>query len=210
MAESDWDAALLQVEKHYDLGSGFMHDLLHEEDWSFVIKAHALVEAAASQLLTHHIGDRRVAGIVEKLELSNTRTGRLAFLGALDLLDKPHHRFVRSLSELRNKLVHNVHSVRFCFSDHLAAMDQNQASAFWDWCTFFMVSEDRQSIRNPANAKGLIWFGTLSVVVACLNRTNEAKYMHSQIDRALDILSVIDSDDDADDAFLDDENTTDA
>ena len=195
MTKSDWDAALLQVEQHYDLGSGFLHDLLHEGDWSFVIKAHALLEAAASQLLTHYIGDHRLAGLVERLELSR----RLSFLQALDLIDKSHHRFVCALSEFRNRLAHNVHSVRFHFSDHLAALDPNQLASFWEWSTFFVTPSDRQSVQHPANAKPMIWFGTVLVVVDCLNRTNESKYRHSRIERALDILSAWEDEDETED-----------
>ena len=198
MAEYDFNAALLQVEQHYDLGSGFLSDLLSEDDWSFVIKSHALLEAAVSQLLTHHIGDQRLASIVERLELSNMQVGRLAFVRALDLLDKPHHRFIRSLSELRNDLVHDVHSTRFHFSDHLAAMDKNQISAFWKWTMFFMAPDEGSSLRHTTNAKPIIWFGTVLVVIDCVNRTNEAKYRHAEIDRALEILSDFDAIEDDD------------
>jgi hypothetical protein len=136
VSTEELENAIRAVDIQYNLGGGFLLHLYQEDDWSFVIKAHALIEAAVSQLLTQHVGDTRLSEVFERLELSNTQTGRLAFVKALNLLSDNERRFVRGFSELRNRLVHNVHNVRFRFADDLVVMGTNQRTAFLDWVTY--------------------------------------------------------------------------
>ena len=52
--------------------------------------------------------------------MSNTKTGKIAFASALGLLPKQHLDFIRSLSELRNLLVHRVKNVTRDLLGHLS------------------------------------------------------------------------------------------
>ncbi len=163
------------------------------------------MEAATSQLLTHHAGDQRLARVYERLELSNDQTGRLAFLKALELLSTDERRFVRRFSELRNRLVHNVHNVRSRFADDFETMDSNQRDSFIEWSTFFATDpKARQSWRDSAlNAPKLaLFYGVTMIVSSCLQKTMEAKYRHNRIERALGVLeaSGLEDEDDADDS----------
>ena len=198
MSTEELENAIRAVDIQYNLGGGFLLHLYQEDDWSFVIKAHALIEAAVSQLLTQHVGDSRLSGVFERLELSNTQTGRLAFVKALDLLSDNERRFVRGFSELRNRLVHNVHNVRFRFADDLVAMDTNQRKAFLDWVTYRHPSRERDSLRAEAEnaTKHMLWNATLFFVLSCLKKTNQAKHRHDEISRALDLLAAYEAEDD--------------
>jgi hypothetical protein len=91
-----------------------------EDDWSFVIKSHAFLEAALTHLLADHLGKADLLPVFAYLETSNVRTGKLAFVKAFDLLDKGARRFIHTLSELRNDLVHEVGNVNFSFSSYVA------------------------------------------------------------------------------------------
>ena len=62
--------------------------------------------------------------------MSNEETGKVAVADALGLLAKPERRFVRSLSELRNKLVHDVRNVNFDLASHVKKMNQSDQDAF--------------------------------------------------------------------------------
>jgi hypothetical protein len=104
----EWEDSLTQLEEHCGLPAGFCITLLHESDWAFVIKLHALFEKAVSQLLTTALGRNELSAVFLKMELSNTKTGKLAFVKALRLYPGEHVVFIRGLSELRNKLAHNV------------------------------------------------------------------------------------------------------
>ncbi|MDH5347484.1 MAG: hypothetical protein OEW13_06210, partial [Nitrospira sp.] len=58
------------------------------------------------------------------------RCGEMAFTAALSLLEKSDRRFVSSLSELRNTLVHDVTNVGSSLSKHVAAMDSSKFDVF--------------------------------------------------------------------------------
>jgi hypothetical protein len=182
---------LKAIDAEYDLGSNFFVELHNEDDWSFVIKAHALIEASVAQLLTQHFGDERLRRVFHRLEIANTSTGRLAFVRALGLLSEAESRFVRSLAELRNNLVHQVHNVRFAFADYLAGMDSNQRKAFADWVTYAYPPDQRQDARKAVDTgpKTAMWNATLIFLVSCLNKTRDAKHRHRIIGRALEVAS---------------------
>jgi len=48
--------SLTILEKNCGSPTGFCLTLFEEDDWSFVINLHALLESAISQLLTHAVG----------------------------------------------------------------------------------------------------------------------------------------------------------
>jgi len=123
--------SLGRLERDCDLPSGFCLGLLKkddESDWSFVIKLHALLETAVSQLLVHSLARKELTDVFASLEMSHTKTGKLAFVKALDLLPKAHLDFIRTLSELRNQLAHRVKNVSFNITEHFS-VERNKRSA---------------------------------------------------------------------------------
>jgi len=106
-----FDEAIHEIEKEIKVPEGFFKGLLNEDDWSFIIKIHALIEAVISFLLVKSLSKPKLKNVISFLELSNTRTGKLAFIKDLNLLKKKHRRFIKCLSEIRNSLTHNVSNV---------------------------------------------------------------------------------------------------
>ena len=100
-----------------DLRVTFMDD----DDWSSVIKRHALVESNVSELILAHIGDARLHPVVDRLPLANDGTGKLALAKELELLDGRQRGFVKKRSELRNTLVHDVNQPGFVLQDYVGA-----------------------------------------------------------------------------------------
>ena len=98
------------LEVNLGLKQGFFESLDSddENDWSFVIKAHALAEAAVSHLLTEAVKRPELSDLFSRLDMSNKTTGKAAFVKALGLLGEEERRFVSAFSELRNRLVHDV------------------------------------------------------------------------------------------------------
>ena len=122
--------SLGRLERDCDLPSGFCLGLLHDaSDWSFVIKLHALLETAVSQLLVHSLARKELADVFASLEMSHTKTGKLAFVKALDLLPKAHLDFIRALSELRNQLAHRVENVSFTLTEYFSAERKKRSTA---------------------------------------------------------------------------------
>jgi hypothetical protein len=61
---------IAQLESRLALPSGFFWELLRGDDWSFVVKTHALLEAVVSQVLVHSVGDERLSESLYRLPLS--------------------------------------------------------------------------------------------------------------------------------------------
>ncbi|MFN8471283.1 MAG: hypothetical protein U0822_03610 [Anaerolineae bacterium] len=182
------ETVLQDLADQLTLPQGFLRGLLDEDDWSFVIKAHSFVEAALTHLLVTHFGNPALEPIFAQLQTSNPRTGKLAFIEACDLLDKPARRFVHSLSELRNHLVHDVSNVSFAFPTYVASMSDRQRREFlkaFDYVYVALIdagqipekytgrsSIDRIVLAKPktAMAGGLV---LLAAEVYFLNRVEE-------------------------------------
>ena len=122
---------ITDIENQLGLPTGFLKGLYdHEDDWSFVIKAHAFLEAALTHLLADHLGKEDLLPVFAYLETSNVRTGKLAFVKAFDLLDKGARRFIHTLSELRNDLVHEISNVRFTFAAYVSSLSDKERKEF--------------------------------------------------------------------------------
>ena len=129
IAPSDPIAWVGQFEKEIGLPGGFFVNLLiKEDDWSFIIKLHALVEAAVSYLLASICGDRLLE-IFTRLELSSDTIGKVAFAKALDVLDTDERSFIRKLSEIRNSFAHDVRQACATLGGYVAGLSKDQLKA---------------------------------------------------------------------------------
>ncbi len=130
-----------------DLGipSNFLGSLLaDDDDWSFVMRLHALIEAATTHAITNYLGDHRLAAPVGYLELSNKRSGKLAILSALDLVPSEIRAFINALSELRNELIHKVQNVTFSFANDHSGKLAKIVSQLGDSCQRSGLSQTTQ------------------------------------------------------------------
>jgi len=124
------DKGILELQRQIGLGEAFFAHLLDEDDWSFIIKLHALIEAACTHLLNFHFKEPGLRTLLSRLELSNTTSGKIAFLKAVGLLGKEERRYIRALSELRNNLVHDVRNQKFDLNDTVDNFDQKALRNF--------------------------------------------------------------------------------
>jgi hypothetical protein len=154
-----------ELEGAIGLPSGFFESLYAEDDWSFVVKLHALIEAAVTHLLVEYLDDPRLLGPLLHLPLSDKSAGKMAFVKALDLVSKPYRSFVAKLSEIRNNLVHNVAQTRFTFTSFTSSLDGKQqhelASALAVGIHTDSGGRTREFLANP---KGMIWISALCLL----------------------------------------------
>jgi hypothetical protein len=115
---------------HLGLPENFFRELADEDDWTFIIKLHALFEGVCSHLLTYHFKEPSLSKIISMLELSNKSTGKLAFLSALDLIQDDHRRLLYKLSEIRNSLVHDIRKSKFSLQEMVSSMNEEQLTQF--------------------------------------------------------------------------------
>lgn len=170
--------------------------MLREDDWSFVIKLHALFEAACTHLLLFHFKEPELTEIFARLELSNKTTGKVAFLAKLELLNKENRRLVSTLSELRNSLVHDVRNAEFSLATTVAGLAPSELKQFaiafspyeshirkfpYDPKMNLGYDQDLQKAasveaiieRAKADPKYHIWIGAYAVLIAAVRQVSQ-------------------------------------
>lgn len=171
------------LESHLGLPSGFYDALLAEDDWSFVIKLSALFEAASGQALGAKLQHPEIENELAYLE----QFKKIALITKLNIITKEQSTFLIKLSELRNKLGHNISEVIFDFDVHTSSFDKQARRSFanvyghgiHENFTVDGVSLNRTdfTVENPKMA---MWI-TAQEVLACL---------HADIANSADIKKV--------------------
>ena len=87
-----------------------LRSLENDDDWTFVIKMYAIVEAALNHLLMVCLNDPKLSEITAKLPTNDQRKGKMAFIKAYHLLSEDSCLFVRLFSDIRNSAVHDAKS----------------------------------------------------------------------------------------------------
>jgi hypothetical protein len=124
------DQGILDLQNRLGLPDDFFKRLLYEDDWSFIIKLHALIEAVCGSLIIHHLDEPGLRSIVSRLELSNKTYGKLAFLKAFELIEEEERRFITALSEIRNEFVHNVQNCSASLEKIVGDMSSKELKQF--------------------------------------------------------------------------------
>ncbi|PYO98058.1 MAG: hypothetical protein DMD60_05185 [Gemmatimonadetes bacterium] len=161
----------LDLEQALGLPAGFLVSLWKEDDWSFVVKIHSLVEAAVTQRITAAVGDARLSPVFERLQLGQEKTGKLGFAKALDLLQPDELRYIRALAELRNRLVHYIDQVRFSFTEYFASLDKNRTDEVLRAFTAYPLDGAMPEVKEGLRArflkhpKPLIWVNAIRIVL---------------------------------------------
>jgi len=163
------DPGIAELERRIGVRRGFVRRLLREDDWSFVIKFHALFEAVCTHLLLHHFKEPNLAELFSRLELSNKMTGKIVFLGKLELLNADNRRFISTLSELRNSLVHDVRNSEFSLDAYIAAATSDQVKS---WAIAYSPSETFTR-RFPYDPKMKLGFGPEDQLYAAIDKVVE-------------------------------------
>lgn len=193
------DKGILELESKVGVPPNFFRNLHEADDWSFVIKLHALFEAACTHLLLFHFKEPELTDVFSRLELSNKTTGKIAFLGKVGLLNKDNRRFISTLSELRNSLVHDVRNAEFSLSSTVASLDaaeiKNLAVAFSPFESFVrkfpydskmklgfdanlqtQAAIDNVIGRFKVDPKFHIWIGAYNVLVSVVEMYGYSDY----------------------------------
>jgi hypothetical protein len=157
----DLTESLTSLERDLGLPEGFCLKLKVEDDWSFVIKLHALIECAVAEQLTRTFERKELADVFSRFELSNTKTGKLALIKALNLLPLGHVQFIRNLSELRNALAHKVQNVNLSLVEYFrtktAKYRPNEVKKFADqWAFAIKVKGEKYSNQPMARFSATI------------------------------------------------------
>lgn len=109
--------AMRTMAKLCGLREDFLTDLLflEQNDWSFIVKAHALLESVVCQLLATHLRQPALEYVLaQKVQMEQ----RIEMLKAVDITDSTQRQMMRLLGKLRNNLVHNAQQTDFRFGEY--------------------------------------------------------------------------------------------
>lgn len=97
------------------------YEINDSDDWTFVIKWHTLIEAAASHFLSSRFKGDGLDEAFSRMPMSDTKCGKIVFLKSTGLFSNDEITFIRAFSELRNYVAHDIRNVSYSIK---GAMDQ--------------------------------------------------------------------------------------
>lgn len=169
-----------------ELPREFIWNLIEEDDWSFVIKMNALLEAATTHALVVRLNSPEIEDELAQIELADSAKGKVKLLRSLGCLGEDQATFIRKLAELRNRLVHNVSNVTFKYEQLIEGLDSNQKAQFvkvFGRCWEDPVNIEGKSVsRNTftlENPKLSVLFGAIEIL-ACLYLEHELAELRLQ------------------------------
>lgn len=145
--------------------TGFFERLMYEDDWSFLIKLHALVEASSTTLLVEALNRPELRDQFARLPLSDSECGKLSLMKSLGIVSAPYRGFIRKLSELRNQSVHNVQHTNLSFRTLVSDAPKAKRATLAETLGVGVrgTPQDRLKLLEE-NPKGLIWVSALCLI----------------------------------------------
>ncbi len=166
---------LHKVETDLRLPDRFVLDLVQQDDWSFTIKAHALLEAAITQVLTAAVPDARLHNLLTSLNLAG-RHSKLSYAEALGLVEETHIRFLNQLSQIRNTIVHQISQVTFTYRDYVRALEPQARRTLLGNLLFMGGAKDASGqTRFENSAKIILWAHVVAVLGHCVAQQARAE-----------------------------------
>lgn len=130
------------IENQIGLPASFFNQLAQDNDWLFIIKWHAVLETCVNHLLLAHFKKPEAADAFARLEMSNFKSGKMAFVSACELLPKPMRTFIQRLSEMRNYAVHDVKHFDFTFNEYRDQVVKQDEKPAWRKAIAFAVKKE--------------------------------------------------------------------
>lgn len=166
------------VDEEIKSKTDFMFALVEEDDWSLVIKSHALIETLVTEVLVAKTEEIQLKNIIERLPLSDEEIGKLRIAKEYDVLTKHERRFIKRFSTLRNDLVHKFENVDFDFESYILKLDKGQKDS---WRIAFTWFEQGKSVENSwseatlNHPKTAVWLAVFMFVLKIVIHVEDLK-----------------------------------
>jgi hypothetical protein len=128
---SDVWRAVREIKTSIGLTPGFLEKISAEpSDWSFVVKVHALIDAALVHLIVEALGKPALSDIIGRLSFEGP-TGKVAIVKTLELLPVRSIAFLRRLNTIRNRFSHDVTNIELKLEDIIINEKPSEAEPVW-------------------------------------------------------------------------------
>lgn len=184
----DMDQSISKFETDLNISPGFYKNLLHEDDWSFIIKLSALLETSSTDVLTKVLGYRELEGAISYLDYGNSKSGKVVMMEKMKIITKEQAKTLRKFLEIRNKVAHRLEDVNFTFEKYISGFkEDNQKKEFvnnfgssitesFELKTHKIKKKDFV-LENP---KLVIWF-TIKEIIGCMYLSKEEKEIKDKL-----------------------------
>ena len=167
------------IENSMSLPPGFFCSLCKEDDWSFIIKMHAFLEAQLSTVIADHLNKEELSSIITQIPMSDTKYGKVKIAYSLNIISKEMLTYIKSLSEMRNKLVHNIENVNFDINDDFKSKDKQAQQSQYNNFGFALKDPEYEETNNRKifnnSPKKAIHLSGLAIVQELYLKKIEAK-----------------------------------
>ena len=155
--------------KRLGLAPVFIYSLKDEDDWSFVIKANALIEAALTHALVKKLGgvEELQGNKLLKVFIKMPQYQRIQWAVGLGLLGEDEKRWMVVLNNVRNDVVHDVTNVDLDVTTYFEKrLKDGDWQSFVSICSLVMsnITKDQVDTWWRRYPKTLIWIILHSVM----------------------------------------------
>nr|CDQ34780.1 hypothetical protein BN993_04246 [Virgibacillus halodenitrificans] len=166
------------LDSRFDL----LKKLLREDDWSFVIKSHALIESVVTESIVNRVDESSLQSVVRRIPLSDSQYGKLTIAKELNLLTQGQRSFIRFLSQLRNELVHKVENIEFEFIPYIEAMNKSQRKTWRSAITWFEPESSYWLSASVEQPKIAVWMSVFLIATLSFVEDSE-RHGKRELDR---------------------------
>lgn len=146
----------------------FLVKLLLDDDWSFVIKSHSLIESVITELIINKIDEVELKKVIERMPLHDKNVSKMEIIGIYNILPKEERDFIINLTEIRNKIVHKYENINFSFDTYVKELSDPNKRKRWRKIHLWegMSNETKNEIEKNiyTNPKIAIWIALTTFV----------------------------------------------
>jgi len=107
-----------KIEQTLNLPKGFIEGLMKDDDWSFIIRSHAVIETMITQMLVAKTSEK-LSKTFERMQLSGGPVSKLNIAKDLELIDTNIIEVIRYFSKIRNSFVHSAKNLQASLLEYI-------------------------------------------------------------------------------------------
>lgn len=167
-----------EISAELKLKLDFLLSIGNDNDWSFIIKSHALIESVITELIISRIEEIEIKPIIERMPLHDDQVSKMRIVKIYGLMTDDQIKFVKKLSEIRNDIVHKFDNIDFTFTNYISQLDKNQRKSWTKLINWYDIEEKNKvkmqdlSLSQPSIA---VWISLIQLVSLMVINIKEFK-----------------------------------
>lgn len=163
------------IKNEYSEKLKFLSNLIEGDDWSLVIKTHALFESLITELIVLKTSESSLKKVIERMPLHGETVSKIAILKIYELLTADEIRFIIKFSEIRNSIVHKYENLNFTFEKYTSDMNADQIRNWKKLLQLKSIEINKMNKLISEMPTFAIWFNILNIINSILYQTYQLK-----------------------------------